>query len=170
MSPFRFCAKCGKPLETVQLNQRERLICSERCGYVYWDNPLPVVGAIVEYDNDTVILIQNKGWPAEWFGIVSGFLEKGESPEEAVLREVKEEIGLDAEMVEQVGVYPFFQRNELIIAYHVRATGEIRMDEKELQAYKVVPIDKLRPWSFGTGVAVKEWLAKRKAETSLNKN
>ncbi len=170
MSSFHFCPKCGNPLETVQLNHRERLVCSERCGYVYWNNPLPVVGAIVEYDNDTVILVQNKGWPAEWFGIVSGFLEKGESPEEAVLREVKEEIGLDAEMVEQVGVYSFFQRNELIIAYHVRATGEIRMDENELQAYKVVPIHKLRPWPFGTGIAVKEWLANRKTEPSENKN
>lgn len=162
MSSFHFCPKCGKTLETTELNQRERLICSERCGYVHWDNPLPVVGAIVEYDNDTVILIQNKGWPAEWFGIVSGFLEKGESPEEAVLREVKEELGLDAEMVERLGVYSFFQRNELIIAYHVRATGDIVMDEEELQAYKIVPIPKLRPWPFGTGVAVKEWLAKRK--------
>jgi hypothetical protein len=36
------------------------------------------------------------------------------------------------------------------------------MDEEELQAYKVVPIRKLRPWPFGTGVAVKEWLEKRK--------
>ncbi|AEI49738.1 NUDIX domain-containing protein [Runella slithyformis] len=161
MASFLFCPSCGKPLETAQLNQRERLVCSEGCGFVHWDNPLPVVGAIVEYDNDTVILIQNKGWPAEWYGIVSGFLEKGESPEEAVLREVKEELGLAAEMVERLGVYSFFQRNELIIAYHVRASGEIRMDEEELQAYKIVPIQKLRPWPFGTGLAVKEWLEKR---------
>lgn len=162
MPSFQFCPKCGKPLETASLSQRERLLCSARCGYVHWDNPLPVVAAIVEYDNDTVILIQNKGWPAEWFGIVSGFLEKGESPDEAVLREVKEELGLEAEMIERVGIYSFFQQNQLIIAYHVRATGDIRMDEEELQAYKIVPIRKLRPWPFGTGAAVKEWLEKRK--------
>lgn len=98
---------------------------------------------------------------SEWFGIVSGFLEKGESPEEAVLREVKEELGLEAELVERLGVYSFFQRNELIIACHVRASGEIRMDEEELRAYMVVSIQKLRPWPFGTGMAVKEWLGKR---------
>ena len=161
MPKLNFCPTCGNSLETALLNERERLVCSVRCGYVHWDNPIPVVGAIVEYDNDTVILIQNKGWPAEWFGIVSGFLEKGESPDEAVLREVKEELGLKAEMVERLGIYSFFQRNELIIAYHVRATGEIIMDKEELQAYKIVPIQKLRPWPFGTGVAVKEWLEKR---------
>jgi len=161
MPKLNFCPTCGNSLETALLNERERLVCLVRCGYVHWDNPIPVVGAIVEYDNDTVILIQNKGWPAEWFGIVSGFLEKGESPDEAVLREVKEELGLKAEMVERLGIYSFFQRNELIIAYHVRATGEIIMDKEELQAYKIVPIQKLRPWPFGTGVAVKEWLEKR---------
>ena len=161
MPKLNFCSSFGNSLETALLNERERLVCSVRCGYVHWDNPIPVVGAIVEYDNDTVILIQNKGWPAEWFGIVSGFLEKGESPDEAVLREVKEELGLKAEMVERLGIYSFFQRNELIIAYHVRATGEIIMDKEELQAYKIVPIQKLRPWPFGTGVAVKEWLEKR---------
>lgn len=163
MGKFKFCPTCGNLLENTLLNDRERLVCSARCGYVHWDNPIPVVGAIVEYDNDTVILIQNKGWPADWFGIVSGFLEKGETPHEAVLREVKEELGLDAELVENLGVYSFLQRNELIIAYHVKATGEIKMDEEELQAFKIVPIQKLRPWPFGTGVAVKEWLEKRQA-------
>jgi NAD+ diphosphatase len=161
MGKFKFCPTCGSLLEKSLLNDRERLVCSVRCGYVHWDNPIPVVAAIVEYDNDTVILIQNKGWPADWFGIVSGFLEKGETPDEAILREVKEELGLEAEMVENLGVYSFLQRNELIIAYHVKATGEIKMDEEELQAFKIVPIQKLRPWPFGTGVAVKEWLEKR---------
>lgn len=163
MSHLNFCPKCGNSLENTTLSGRERLACTVRCGYVHWDNPIPVVGAIVEYDDDTVILIQNKGWSAEWFGLVSGFLEKGESPDEAVLREVKEELGLEAQLIERLGVYSFFQRNELIIAYHVRTTGAIKMDEEELQAYKIVPIQKLRPWPFGTGVALKEWLEKRAA-------
>ena len=62
MPKLNFCPTCGNSLETALLNERERLVCSVRCGYVHWDNPIPVVGAIVEYDNDTVILIQNKGW------------------------------------------------------------------------------------------------------------
>jgi NAD+ diphosphatase len=160
MPKFNYCPQCSSRLESGVAGGRERQLCAARCGFVHWNNPTPVVGAIVEYD-DHVILIQNKGWPAEWFGIVSGFLEAGEEPRQAALREVKEELGLDAELVEDLGVYTFYQRNELIMAYHVRATGEIRMDEEELQAYKLVPIPKLKPWPFGTGVAVKAWLEKR---------
>lgn len=165
MPDMNFCPVCTSPLVAGSAGGRQRLVCSKPCGYVYWDNPLPVVGAIVEYDNNTVILIQNKGWPAEWFGLVTGFLERDEEPDAAVLRELKEELGLEGEVVEQVGVYTFFQRNELIITYHVRATGEIRMDTDELQAYKLVPISRLKPWPFGTGKAVQDWLAKRGEST-----
>lgn len=159
---MNFCPQCGNALSTGQAGGRERQVCSAACGYVFWNNPLPVVAAIVEYDNDSVVLIQNRGWPAEWFGLVTGFLEGGEEPADAVLREIKEEIGLDAEIVEWLGVYTFYQRNEVILTYHVRASGAICMDEDELQAYKIVPIEKLRPWPFGTGVAVRDWLSKRR--------
>ncbi len=159
---MNFCPQCASPLVAGEASGRNRLICSKPCGYIFYNNPLPVVGAIVEYDNETVVLAQNIGWPADWFGIVTGFLEKGEEPAEAVLREIKEELGLEqVEIVEFLGIYTFYQRNEIIFTYHVRATGEITMDESELQAIKIVPIPKLRPWPFGTGPAVKEWLAKR---------
>ena len=159
---MNFCPQCASPLVPGQASGRERLICSKPCGYIFYDNPLPVVGAIVEYDDDTVVLTQNIGWPAEWFGIVTGFLEKGEEPAQAVLREIEEEIGLtDARIVEFLGLYTFYQRNEIIFTYHVRASGTIVMDETELQAIKIVPVSKLKPWSFGTGPAVAEWLKKR---------
>lgn len=161
MPQMNFCPQCASPLVAGFASGRDRLICSKPCGYIFYDNPLPVVGAIVEYDNDTVVLVQNIGWPAEWFGIVTGFLEKDEEPDAAILREIREEIGLEGEIVERLGIYTFYQRNEIIITYHVRATGEIRMDTDELQAYKLVPISKLKPWPFGTGPAVKAWLAKR---------
>jgi len=158
---MNFCPQCGNPLITGMASGRERLICSVRCGYVFWNNPLPVVAAIVEYENDTVVLVQSKGWPTDWFGLVTGFLEKDEEPVQAILREIKEEVGLDAQIVGYIGTYVFRQRNELIMAYHVRATGEIQLDTAELEAYKLVAIADLKPWPFGTGKAVKEWLAKR---------
>ncbi|WP_128543148.1 NUDIX domain-containing protein [Larkinella soli] len=163
MVRYQFCPQCGHSLVAGMAGGRERLICSQSCGYIYWNNPLPVVGAIVEYGDDQILLIQNRGWPTEWFGLVTGFLEQGEEPDQAVLREIREEVGLDGEIVERLGVYTFYQRNEIIIAYHVRAWGDIRMDEEELQAYKLVPVDELKPWPFGTGPAVKDWLKKKRA-------
>ena len=51
--------------------------------------------------------------------------------------------------------------NQLILAYYVRINGEIVIGE-ELAEIKAIPPEKLRPWKFGTGPAVSDWLAKRK--------
>jgi NADH pyrophosphatase NudC (nudix superfamily) len=94
------------------------------------------------------------------FGLITGFLEKAETPEAAVAREVNEELSLDVTAVHFVGLYPFERRNELIIAYHVPASGEVRLNE-ELADYRRIAPEKLRPWDFGTGLALRDWLARR---------
>jgi len=160
MAKMKFCPQCGSRLAPTRIQNRECLACeSDVCNYVFWDNPLPVVAALVEYE-DNVLLARNKAWPPKMYGLITGFLEKMETPEEAVLREVKEELGLDGEIVELIGLYPFYEQNELIIAYHIKARGEVTMGQ-ELAEVKAVPPEKLRPWAFGTGFAVQDWLKKR---------
>jgi hypothetical protein len=51
--------------------------------------------------------------------------------------------------------------NQLILAYHLQVKGEIVLGA-ELAEFKMVLPEKLRPWAFGTGYAVKDWLVKRK--------
>ena len=156
-----FCPQCGKPLEQVVRDGKDRMVCvdAQDCGYVFWNNPTPVVGAIVEHEGE-VLLARNAAWPEGWFAIITGFLEAGESPADAALREVKEELDLDGEVVELVGVYDFFRMNQVIIVYHVRATGKVTLSE-ELIDYKKLPAENVKPWASGTGQAVKDWLAKR---------
>jgi len=154
---FRFCPLCAQPLVPGEHGGARRLACS--CGFVHWDNPLPVVAAIVEHEGG-VILARNKDWPEKMFGLITGFLEKAETPEAAVAREVNEELSLDVTAVHFVGLYPFERRNELIIAYHVPASGEVRLNE-ELADYRRIAPEKLRPWDFGTGLALRDWLARR---------
>jgi len=157
---FKFCPRCAHPLGDFIHNGEPRKGCTvEACGFVHYDNPTPVVAAIVEL-NAHVILVQNHGWPTDWFGLVTGFLESKEEPEAGVLREVREELGLDADLVGLVGVYGFDAMNQVIIAYHVRAQGHIQLGA-ELAAYKAVPIHRLKPWPFATGLAVRDWLANR---------
>jgi hypothetical protein len=48
----------------------------------------------------------------------------------------------------------------LIIAYQLSAAGEIKLGD-ELAEIKSVPVDKLKPWPFGTGHAVRDWLERR---------
>lgn len=155
-----FCVRCGNTLGAVRESGVERRGClAEGCGYVDYDNPTPVVAAIVQMGDD-VILVRPPSFPEKFFGLVTGFLERGERPEEGVLREVKEELGLDAKVESLVGVHPFFMMNQVIITYHVTATGEIQLGE-ELAAFKRIALDKLRPWPMGTGEAVRDFLAAR---------
>ena len=136
----------------------DRQACtSGSCGYVHWDNPVPVVAAIVEHEGD-IILARNVAWPGNFFALITGYLEKNDpSPEIGARREVKEELNLDAQEVTFVGHYPFARQNQLIIAYHVVATGEIRLNE-ELAEYRRVPPAQARYWPAATGLALRDWL------------
>lgn len=159
-SEARFCLRCGAALVVEERAGRARPLChTEGCGYVHWGNPTPVVAALVEHD-DGVVLVRAHGWPENLFGLVTGFLERDETPEEGVLREVREELGLHGRVASLIGAYAFTQRNELIVAYCVRATGPIVLGD-ELVGHRLIPPDKLRPWPFGTGLAVRDWLARR---------
>ncbi len=156
---FKYCPICSKELVSglVGNSTREYLKCSEdTCGYVHWDNPAPVVAAIVETP-DGVVLVHNKSWPAGMFGLVTGFLEKEEDPEGAVLREVSEELGLHGDAANFIGYYAFHEMNQLILAFSTWAEGNIQLGD-ELDEFRIIPKAKLKPWDFGTGYAVRDWL------------
>ncbi len=165
---MKFCPYCGSPLSKLPLSGRDRLACAApRCGFVHWNNPVPVVAAIVEHA-DEVALIRNVGWPEHWYGLVTGFLEAGEMPEEGILREVEEEIGLKAEMQSYVGMYEFYRSNQLIIAYHVTVDShDVELCKHEIADHKWVPIETVQPWSAGTGKALRDWLRSRGIEREL---
>ncbi len=127
-----------------------------RCGFVHWDNPTPVVAAIVEHEGE-LILARNVAWPQDWYALITGFLERAEDPAEGVMREVKEELNLDAQSAEFVGIYEFRRMNQIIIAYHVPASGTIKLNE-ELNDYKRVAFDQASYWEAGTGYALRDWL------------
>jgi NAD+ diphosphatase len=165
MSEMKYCPQCGSPLTPVNLSGRDRLSCSAECGYVFWDNPVPVVAAVVEL-GENVVLIRNKEWPEKYRGILAGFLEKDESPERGILRELKEELGLEGEIAGFIGNYAFPVKNQVILAYHIRAQGEIVLGD-ELAAYELVPPSQLKPWSLGTGPALKDWLKQREKVSVL---
>jgi NAD+ diphosphatase len=160
---YKFCPHCAAPLvlrNAASFGGLPRQGCpNEACGFVWWDNPAPVVAALVEY-RGSVVLARNHAWAAGAFGLITGFLERDEDPALAVLREVKEELDLDASSADLIGVYPFTRKHEVLIVYHVLADGEIRLNE-ELAEYRLIAPEKLKAWDFGTGLAVRDWLARR---------
>lgn len=129
------------------------------CGFVQWGNPVPVVAALVEYQGK-ILLARNVAWPPQFYALITGFLEKNETPLEGAIRELKEETNLDAVQCSLIGVYPFARKNEVIMAYHIQAEGEVTLSE-ELVDYKLVEPARLRPWRMGTGLAMADWMQAR---------
>lgn len=157
--PRQYCPQCRCELITKELGGRSRLACAgAKCGFVFWDNPVPVVAAIVELEGD-IVLVRNAWWPQGKFGLLAGYLEPEETAEQGVLREVAEEISLHGRIREFVGTYPHAGNNQLLLVYHVLVEGEPELSA-ELAEIRRLPPEQLRPWPHGTGVALRDWLAK----------
>ncbi len=156
--PYRYCPHCASPLEMRDSGGRSRATCPSG-HFVHWNNPLPVVAALVEYDG-RILLARNAAWTHGLFALITGFLEADETPEAGIAREVKEETNLDVVKTTLIGVYEFMRKNELIIAYHVEAEGTIALNE-ELAEFRLVAPERLRPWRAGTGYAMADWMRAR---------
>lgn len=158
----RHCTHCGSALQAISLREdggdKQRLRCPD-CGWTHWNNPTPVLAAIVEI-GDKVLLARNAAWPAQMFALIAGFMEAGESPQQGIAREVKEETDLDVRASTLVGAYEFIRMNQLIIAYHVHAEGRVRLSA-ELADYRLYAPAELKCWPAGTGYALADWLRTR---------
>ena len=174
-----YCLRCGSRLHQGSENGEPRLVCSSStCPWVFYNNPTPVVAAVVEQpDSDdpnassSVLLVQSIGWPRHFFSLVTGFLEAGERVSDAVVREVKEELGLDSRVVDFLGVFDFVRLNQIIIAYHVRAEpGQpVVLQTSELADWRRIPTHRLKSFPGPTGEAIAVFLKRRAAKLRQSK-
>jgi NAD+ diphosphatase len=85
-NPYRFCPSCATPLEDIESLEdggpKVRLRCPA-CQWTHWNNPTPVLAAVIECgDRDgQVLLARNAAWSGRMFGLITGFMEAGETPE-----------------------------------------------------------------------------------------
>ena len=101
MTP-RFCPACGAALRRVRDEGRWRRRCP-RCGWTYYANPVPAVVAVIVRRGR--LLLARRGRPpyAGTWDAPGGFLESGETPEQALRRELREEIGVGVRRARFVG-------------------------------------------------------------------
>ena len=165
---IRFCPQCATGLQPIEQLEdgglKVRLRCPA-CQWTHWNNPTPVLAAIIECADrgGKVLLARNAAWSGRMFALITGFMEAGETPEEGISREVAEETSLEVLSLDLVGVYDFQRMNQVIIAYHAVARGEVRLSP-ELAEYKLYAPQDLVCWPAGTGFALAKWLRGRGIE------
>jgi NADH pyrophosphatase NudC (nudix superfamily) len=157
---FVHCPRCGGPLADHPLEGHVRRRC-DACGFIHYRSPTPVVAVLVEHDG-AIVLARNHRWPPKMFSLITGFLDPGEDPAQAAARELGEELGLQSDELTILGAFPWAPENQVLIAYHVRASGELRLGEELAEVKRIAP-DKLKPWAIGPGPAVAVYLARRAA-------
>ncbi|MEJ2612904.1 MAG: NUDIX domain-containing protein [Candidatus Thiodiazotropha sp.] len=162
MSDMRFCTKCGSDLLVKTIDGASRLVCTNAdCDYTVWNNPVPVVAALVKL-NDNYILARNTQWPHGVYSLITGYLESNENVEDAVLREVEEELGLKGRVEKFLGHYTFQKKNQLIIAFEIHATGIVCTNDEIAETIQL-SAEELTSYDFRklkiTEQVIKSWAA-----------
>ena len=101
---FKYCPFCKAEMTVKKIEDRDRNIC-ESCGYIHYENPLPSVGIIAVKDGKCLLIKRGKAPGKGHWAPPSGFVELGETLEEAAARELKEETGLVGHALELLGAY-----------------------------------------------------------------
>ena len=129
-SHHRYCGKCGTLLEwRTEISKW----CPE-CQTELWPQLSPAVIVLI-HRGDEILLVRSRTFRGNYYGLVAGFVEFGESLEECVRREIREETHLEVEDVRYFGSQPWPYPQGLMIGFTARyKSGEIELQSEELAA------------------------------------
>lgn len=137
----RFCANCGGPTAVIRAGWARK--CPS-CGAEHFPRTDPVVIMIAEHDG-RALLGRQASWPPGRYSALAGFVEPGESIEEAVAREIEEEAGVRVRDVRYIASQPWPFPSQLMIACVAQADNDaLTVDKTELEEAIWVPRDQVR--------------------------
>lgn len=140
MTTSRFCGRCGTPTTRIE---HERAMGCPACGLHVYPRISPAIITLVR-KGDLALLASNAKFPGGFYSTLAGFAEIGESLEETLIREVKEEAGIDVGDVRYFGSQPWPFPNSLMIAFTAEwKAGAIAIDPRELSDAKWFSVDEL---------------------------
>jgi NAD+ diphosphatase len=133
----RFCGLCGQPTR-VREGGHMRVCTNEACAEKHFPRTDPVVIMLVTHGDGArarCVLARQPAWPAGLHSALAGFVEPGESLEEAVVREVREEVGLDVTRLSYFTSQPWPFPGSLMLGYcaAVDDASALRFDAAELE-------------------------------------
>jgi NAD+ diphosphatase len=126
-----FCPRCGEPSEPVASGHARRCTVEGTDEFPRVD---PAMIVLVTDPADRCLLARNAAWPARRVSILAGFVEAGESAEQAVAREVAEEVGITVGRVRYLGSQPWPMPQSLMLGFRAEAAGglDLRADHEEI--------------------------------------
>jgi 8-oxo-dGTP diphosphatase len=143
----RFCPRCGGLLEARLVEDRERPVCRD-CGFVFYVDPKVAVAVIVPR-GDGIVLGRRAIDPGlgAW-SFPSGYVDRGEVVEQAAVREVQEEIGVEVEIDGLVGLYSSAGEAVILVVYASHIVGGTLAPGPEMSELAIFPPEGLPPMAF----------------------
>lgn len=143
---YKFCPKCGAPLRQQKIKplEPERLVCT-KCHFIFFIDPKVAAGTIFR-SGDKIVLARRAIDPGygKWV-FPGGFVDRGETVEEAARREAKEEVNAEVELEDLVGVYSYSGVPIVVIVYAGRwIGGDLSAADECLEVHPFAPDD--IPW------------------------
>lgn len=129
-SSHRFCSKCGRP---VTQSEKERMLYCESCGFQVYPVISPCV-IVAVHDGDRLLLTKYAGREYTKYALIAGFVEIGETLEQAVIREVQEEAGLKVKNLKFYKSQPWPFTDTILAGFYAELDGDdtITIQEDEL--------------------------------------
>ena len=154
----QFCGRCGAA--TVDAPGERARVCPE-CKLLAYPRLAPAVIMLLERGDGKALLARNKNFPAGMFSPLAGFVEPGETLEQAVRREILEEVGITVGKVEYRGSQPWPFPHQLMIGFGAwYESGDVTLDEVEIVEANWFSPDEAPSFPPGMSIAgrlIDEW-------------
>ena len=126
----RFCGACGETTDEVAGERARRC---PTCALLLFPRLAPAIITLVERDDGRALLARGAQFPVPMYSCLAGFVEPGETLEQAVVREVREEVGIEVGDVRYWASQPWPFPHSLMIGFQARwVSGDLVLDEREI--------------------------------------
>ena len=158
----RFCGRCATPTEAA-MGERARRCPS--CGLLAFPRLAPAIITLIERDDGRALLARGRTFPIPMYSCLAGFVEPGETLEEAVHREVREEVGVEIDNVRYWASQPWPFPHSLMLGFNAEwAGGDIVIDPSEIvdaQWYSANDLPAIPPGISIARRLIDDWVERR---------
>ncbi|SPL69385.1 NAD(+) diphosphatase [Acinetobacter stercoris] len=147
----KFCSHCGHETE---VHSTEYAMVCPACGYRQYPRVQPCVITVITKGTDEILLAKNARNKGNMYGLIAGFVEVGETLEEAVARETLEEVGINVKNIQYLSSQPWPFPSNLMLAFKAEyESGEIKLQEEEISDAQFFKFDQLPETPFAGSIA-----------------